>query len=100
MPRQLHVGTRTTLLLELVKPANNLRVNDIDGTEPNVKKNAIVTERMSNPLNPEYQLSVVEQAPPTPPKFIRDSIPINALSLLTNLGHRWGAAEGAGGVCG
>lgn len=34
----------------------------------------MTTRQPSNPLNPVYKISEVEYRPPTPPKFIRDSI--------------------------
>lgn len=68
-PRQLHMG--------LEKPENNLRTDDIKGTKPNAMIDTIRTKRSTNPLMPEYKLPVVEPRPPTPPKFLRDSIKID-----------------------
>lgn len=40
-------------------------------------KDTIKTKRITNPLMPEYKLSVIDKRPYTPPKFMRDNIAIN-----------------------
>lgn len=70
-PRQLH--------MQLEKPEYNLATDDIKGTKPNVMKDTIKTIRTTNPLVPEYNLPKVEPRPPTPPKFLRDTIKIDVL---------------------
>ena len=52
---------------------NNLRTNNIPGTNVNVNK--FKTKRTPcNPLNPTYKLQSVEFIPPPVPKFIRDGM--------------------------
>ena len=56
-----------------IKPNFSLNVRDIEKAYPN-KPNP-VSQRHVNPLNPVYKLpSFKMPPPPTPPKFIRDSI--------------------------
>ena len=69
--------------LGLVKQEYNLQTADIKGTQPNVMKDTIRTNRATNPLAPEYKLPAVEPRPPTPPKFLRDSIR-NDVNLKNN----------------
>lgn len=64
-PRQLHPS--------LTKPNFNLDINDIEGSKPHLAK--FTTNRITNPLNPNYKLPSFEIRPVTPPKFIRDSMP-------------------------
>ena len=80
MPRQLH--------MQLEKPEYSLVTDDIKGTKPNVMKDTIRTNRVSNPLVPDYKLPVVEQRPPTPPKFIRDTIGIDVKTSQNIVTHR------------
>lgn len=80
MPRQLH--------MKLEKPEYNLATEDIKGTKPNVMKHVIRTNRTTNPLAPDYVLPVVEPRPPTPPKFLRDSIKIDVRIRSVTLLHR------------
>jgi hypothetical protein len=54
-----------------------LVTKDIQGTKPNVLKDAISTKRHTDPLVPLYKLPYVEYNPPTPPKFIKDSMEID-----------------------
>ena len=63
-PRALHIG--------LNKPEYNLQVDDIDKTKPQFQK--FKTNRVVNPLNPNYSLPKTEMVPVDPPKFIRDGI--------------------------
>jgi hypothetical protein len=63
----------------LNRPEYNLETRDIEGTKSNVAKDAIRTKRMTDPLDPKYKLPVVEQRPPTPPKFLRDPISIDVV---------------------
>lgn len=69
-PRPLHPG--------LNKPENNLKTSDISST--NQKPGQFKSTRMTNPLNPVYNLPSFELRPITPPKFIRDSISIQDIS--------------------
>lgn len=64
------------------RPEYNLETRDIEGTRPNVAKDAIRTKRVTNPLDPKYKLAEVEQRPATPPKFLRDAISIDVLLLI------------------
>jgi hypothetical protein len=73
--------------LELDRPEFNLATRDIRGTQPNAMKDTIVTGRHTDPLNPTYKLPAVEMKPPTPPKFLRDSIRVDVKKLLTVIGH-------------
>jgi len=73
----------------LERPEFNLTTKDIKGSQPNVLKNTIITGRRLCPLNPIYELSKVDIRPPTPPKFIRDSIKIDVRVLVTVIGYRW-----------
>ena len=62
--------------LGLNKPENNMRTQDIYGASPNCVK--FQTKRIGHdPQNPQYNLSKVEIKPPTPPKFIKDSMAID-----------------------
>lgn len=63
-PRALHIG--------LNKPEYNLTNNDIDRSKPQFQK--FQTNRVVNPLNPNYSLPKTEQVPVDPPKFLRDGI--------------------------
>lgn len=40
-------------------------------------KDTIITSRLTNPLKPDYKLATMEFSPPTPPKFLRDSIRVD-----------------------
>lgn len=72
-PRALHIGKVTCLILGLNKPEYGLTNSDIEGSKPNCVK--FKSTRMGfDPLSPSYNLSVVEQRPITPPKFMRDNI--------------------------
>lgn len=71
-------------MIELVKEEYNMRTDDIQGTHPNVMKDTIRTKRVTNPLDPQYVLSNVEQRPPTPPKFLRDNINIKVEYYVVN----------------
>jgi len=50
-------------------------------------KGTIITSRHTNPLNPVYKLPTVEIKPPTPPKFLRDSIRVDVRRLITVIGY-------------
>lgn len=63
-PRNLHP--------DLKKPIRNLSTSDIEKSQPQISK--LKTNRVTNPLNPEYKLPSYENRPITPPKFVRDSI--------------------------
>ena len=63
-PRTLHIG--------LNKPEYGLKNDDIDKTKPQFQK--FKTNRVVDPLNPNYSLPKTEIVPVEPPKFIRDSI--------------------------
>jgi hypothetical protein len=63
-PRALHIG--------LNKPEYNLSNNDIDKSLPQFQK--FLTNRMINPMNPNYILPKTELIPVEPLKFIRDQI--------------------------
>lgn len=63
-PRALHIG--------LNKPEYNLSNCDIDKSKPQFQK--FQTNRVVNPMNPNYNLPKTELVPVDPPKFIRDGI--------------------------
>jgi hypothetical protein len=63
-PRALHIG--------LSKPEYNLSNSDIEKSKPQFQK--FKTNRVVNPMKPEYQLPKAEIIPVDPPKFIRDNI--------------------------
>lgn len=63
-PRSLHPA--------LNKPSRNLSTSDIEKSQPQLSN--FKTNRVTNPLNPEYKLASYENRPVTPPKFVRDSI--------------------------
>eukprot|EP00826_Nyctotherus_ovalis_P036214 TRINITY_DN3195_c0_g1_i7.p3 TRINITY_DN3195_c0_g1~~TRINITY_DN3195_c0_g1_i7.p3 ORF type:complete len:174 (+),score=41.72 TRINITY_DN3195_c0_g1_i7:25-522(+) len=65
--------------IELNKPNNNLRTEDIEGSSPNAFKGCIHTKRSTNPISPKYKLPSVEMRLPTPPKFIRDTLRTDVL---------------------
>lgn len=54
-------------------PVNIMSVDDIDGAKPKIQRQLPHSNRMTNPLNPEYQLSEKKSSPPTPPRFLRDA---------------------------
>lgn len=64
----MHIG--------LNKPETNLNSKDVDGASPNCVKFKSI-RNSGSPLNPQYNLSKVEQRPITPPKFIRDHMDVN-----------------------
>ncbi|MDR3549756.1 MAG: hypothetical protein P4M11_16030 [Candidatus Pacebacteria bacterium] len=82
-PKQLHLGSSLilTLCIGLEKPEYNLKTEDIRGTKPNVMKDTIRTNRVTNPLAPDYKLPAVEPRPATPPKFLRDQIKIDVIGV-------------------
>ena len=59
----------------LNKPEYNLYNKDIEKSSPDV--NRFKSKRNTNPLQPKYQLSKLEEFPPEIPKFIRDSMDIS-----------------------
>jgi len=65
----------------LNRPEYNLETSDIEGTKPNAARDTMRTKRVTDPLDPKYKLPIVEQRPPTPPKFLRDAISIDVLTL-------------------
>jgi hypothetical protein len=68
-------GAQTSPMVNPAKPPVDLMsVDDIDGAKPNVRKQLRKSNRMTNPLNPEYQLPSAVVIPPPVPRFIRDSI--------------------------
>ena len=56
-----------------------MKTEDIEGTRPNVFQGSIRTKRVTDPLSPIYKLTSVEYSPPTPPKFIRDTMKIDVI---------------------
>lgn len=77
--RQLHYCKIQNIyeMLALEKPELYMRTDDIYGTKPNVMKDTIKTTRVTNPNNPDYQLSKIEECPATPPRFLRDHMKID-----------------------
>ena len=72
MPKSLH--------MPLNKPHFANTNDDIEGSHPQIVK--FQTKRLgNNPLNPNYQLAKVEEAPLEPPKFIRDTLYIDVRML-------------------
>lgn len=63
----------------------NMRTDDIYGTKPNVMKDTIKTNRVTNPMLPQYPVFKVEKPPVTPPKFIKDQLKIEVLSNVSNV---------------
>lgn len=59
----------------LNKPEYNLYNKDIEKSSPDV--NQFKSKRNTNPLQPKYKLSKLEDYPPEVPKFIRDSIDVS-----------------------
>ena len=59
----------------LNKPEYNLYNKDIEKSSPDV--NQFKSKRNTNPLQPKYKLSKLEDYPPEIPKFIRDSMDIS-----------------------
>ena len=59
----------------LNKPEYNLYNKDIEKSSPDV--NQFKSKRNTNPLQPKYKLSKLEDFPQEPPKFIRDSMDIS-----------------------
>jgi hypothetical protein len=62
----------------LNKPEYNLSSKDIHWASPQINRNFITT-RVTNPLEPTYQLSKVEPIEPIVPKFIRDNINVDGV---------------------
>lgn len=60
----------------LDKPHYNMKVDDIEGSRPDIVKFKS-TREPSNPLNPVYKLQKVEYVAPEPPKFVRDNMVID-----------------------
>lgn len=50
-------------------------------------KDTIVTKRNTNPLVPNYKFSLVEMNPPTPPKFVKDSMEIDVNETFIGIGY-------------
>ena len=69
-PRPLHPS--------LNRPEFNLKTSDIAST--NHQPGKFKSTRVTNPLNPAYNLPSFELRPVTPPKFVRDSINIQDIS--------------------
>lgn len=61
------------------KPDRQLFVDDIEGTRTKVNK--FTTTRKTDPLNPAYQLPVVQYAPFPETKFVRDNMLIDVIGL-------------------
>jgi hypothetical protein len=61
--------------MQINKPEFNLSNKDIQGSSP--KSQFWTTRKPFNPLEPNYNLSQVENVPLPEPKFIRDNIQIN-----------------------
>ena len=59
----------------LNKPEYNLYNKDIEKSSPDV--NQFKSKRNTNPLQPKYKLSKLEDYPPEIPKFIRDSMDVS-----------------------
>lgn len=62
----------------LNKPDYNLSSKDIHWSSPQINRNFITT-RVTNPLEPTYQLSKVEPIEPIIPRFIRDNINVDGV---------------------
>ena len=62
----------------LNKPEHNLNCKDIAGAYPQCNT-LFVTTRVTDPLQPKYQISKVEQFDPPVPKFIRDNINVEGI---------------------
>jgi hypothetical protein len=73
----------------LNKPRISLRVDDIDGAQPNTASNfgpthaTIQTTRSCNPLCPAYKLPSHSRAEIQTPRFLRDSINIHDIETTT-----------------
>jgi hypothetical protein len=76
----------------LNKPEYNLTNSDIEKSSPNMGH--LKTNRCTNPLEPKYTLSKVENYPPEIPKFIRDQININDIEGTHPQKYfQWGTRE-------
>ena len=79
-PKPLHVS--------LNKPNFNLMTSDIEKAQP--RQVEFVTNRVTNPLNPDYKLPSFEVRPVTPPRFVRDSIAADDIEgTRPEIYHRW-----------
>jgi hypothetical protein len=68
-------GTRPSTSYDVRRPpVDILSVHDIEGAQPRIHHNLPHSNRHTNPLNPDYQLPVVEEAPPPELLFIYDGL--------------------------
>jgi hypothetical protein len=66
-------GTRPGTAYDARRPPTDvLRIDDIEGSRPKVYREHHHSNRHTNPLNPEYQLSVKKEPPPPEIPFIYD----------------------------
>lgn len=71
-------GTRTKPMVnESKKPVDIMSVDDIDGAKPRIQRQLPHSKRVTNPLNPQYQLPTKQEQPIPAPKFIRDNISVD-----------------------
>ena len=71
-------GTKTKPMVnESKKPVDIMSVDDIEGAKPRIQRQLPHSNRMTNPLNPQYQLPTKEEPPIPVPKFIRDNISVD-----------------------
>ena len=59
------------------KPVDIMNVNDIEGARPYVQRNMPHSNRMTNPLDPQYKLASYKEEPAPKLRFIRDNINVD-----------------------
>ena len=71
-------GTKTKPMVnESKKPVDIMSVDDIEGAKPRIQRQLPHSARITNPLNPQYQLPTKPEPPIPVPKFIRDSVNVD-----------------------
>ena len=71
-------GSKTKPMVnENKKPVDIMSVDDIEGAKPRIQRALPHSNRMTNPLNPQYQLPTKQEPPIPTPKFIRDNISVD-----------------------
>lgn len=68
-------GTKTKPMVdESKKPVDLMNLDDIDGSRPRIIRQLPHSNRMLNPVDPQYTLPSYKQEKIEPPKFIRDTM--------------------------